>query len=196
MRVRLVAVVAVALLAAACGTPKTQAAPADKVERAATDQIAQAYATNQPIPAASWSQIRQNLIEIETAQIKGSTTWSYFFSPGRADGAPVFACSSVGYPIPATYQLTNPEKTISGTGGGQGGYGLVTLPQMEPTGVFTGSTDGTHVICLTDEGKTYDVYWEGPVTTVTVELRWDASKEMLEVTGRTSPDAATFTRGK
>ena len=178
---------ATALLAVAAGACTSEPS-AIKTERKATQEVAQAFATNQPMPVHSWSQQRQTLIDIITMQVETTATFSYFFTPGRADAAPVYSCPSIGDPIPSTYQLTNPEASQWDSNGGN-----FTLPQMEPTGVYSGDTDGTNVLCVKDDGTRYKVYWEGLVMTTTLELRWDEDT-LNPIAGATS--TYEFNKGK
>lgn len=164
---RIAAAVALVGALAAC-TPPTSAA--NRAEQKATAEIASAMVANQPIPSASWSQQRETLRQIITMQVNTTPTFTYFFAPGRSDARPVFSCQSIGDPIPATFQLTNPE---SQAGNHEGGY--FTIPQMEPTGVFSGETDGTNVLCLKDDGQLFKIYWEGQVMSTTLPLIWDGS---------------------
>lgn len=164
------AIAAAGLLAACTDTNKISA---DKREAKKTNDIQEAYITNQPIPSASWSQQRQTLIDVERMQIETTATFTFFFAVGRADAAPVFSCPSIGDPLPATYQLTNPVKPYGDVWDNGGG---VTIAQMEATGVFTGDTDGTHVLCLKDNGTPYKVYWEGQVFSTTLDMEWDGTK--------------------
>lgn len=170
--------------AAAC----TSEPSAIKSERKTTQEAAQAFSTNQPMPVFTWSQQRQTLIDIITMQIETTATFSYFFAVGRADAEPVFSCPSIGDPIPATYQLTNPEASQWDSNGGN-----FTLPQMEPTGVYSGETEGTNVLCVGDNGTRYKVYWEGQVMTTTLQLAWDGYK-LAPVNGATS--TYEFNKGK
>lgn len=168
---------------------------ADNRERATSNDTQERYANNQPIPSDGWSQLRQNLKEIEIAQIRGSSTFAYFFIEGKANGKPVMSCSSMGFPIPASFQLSNPLKPA-------GYQDSATIAQMEPNGVFTGDTDGTYVICLRvspgqpDDGRPYAMYWEGRVMMSSVELQWDEASGTMVPTGATGKDAPEFTRGK
>lgn len=55
-------------------------------------------------------------------------------------------CDSVGYGISAAAQYTNPQRMASYNEGGH--YGVVTLPQADPNGLFSpASTAGTWVMC-------------------------------------------------
>ena len=114
-----------------------------------------------PTPKFSRSQLRQNLIEITTAQAETTATTSFFWNQGV--DKPMHSCPSIGFPIPTTMQLTNPEQSINM--GHQGG-GSHSIPLVEPTGVYTGESAGTYVICVDAEGNGYAMYWEGFVQTV------------------------------
>ena len=124
------------------------------------------YQRNQPIPAATFSQYRDTLIKVENAQIHGVATTSFFFVQGSA--APYKTCPSIGFPVASTSQLTNPQQTVS-----RGETGLTTLPQMEPTGVFTGESTGTYVTCVAADGIKYISYAEGFVHTEGGPAHWD-----------------------
>jgi hypothetical protein len=128
----------------------------------------QRFLDTQPVPIFEWSQLRQNLIEIETAMARTTQTTSFFFNLGVAN--PISQCPSIGYPIPATFQLTNPFQAVTN--------GAV-IAQMESTGVYTGETSGTHVLCVASSGKAYDSYWEGFVYTVTGAAEWRDGQAVL-----------------
>lgn len=130
-------------------------------------QALRVFDTNQPVPQFTWSQLRQNLIEIETAQTQPTPTTSFFFNLGVAD--PDHSCPSIGFPIPATDQITNPQQ-IAGSPYHSGGY---TIPQIDPNGIYSGDTTGTYVICLNTAGQAYADYWEGFVETVSGSASWD-----------------------
>jgi hypothetical protein len=71
--------------------------------------------------------------------MKGGNTWTVFYSMGK----PIFVCPSIGYPIPYTSQFTNPmQQTSPGTAGN------VAIPQAEPNGLFTGTTNATLILCV------------------------------------------------
>lgn len=123
-------------------------------ERVAGAQLSR-YQESQPVPEFDWSQLRQNLIEIETAQVQTTATTSLFFNVGS--DTPVMSCPSIGYPIPSTYQITNPEQVATG--------GAV-VPQLETNGVFTGESTATYVMCIDADGQAFAVYWEGFVMAI------------------------------
>ncbi len=110
-----------------------------------------------PTPSFERSQLRQNLVDIVTAQAEATQTTSFFFLEGVGT---VGSCPSIGFPIASTTQLTNPERE---TGPRES---RITLPQVEPTGVYTGSSTGTYVICVDAQGEAYARYWEGYVQVI------------------------------
>lgn len=67
-----------------------------KAENDQQGKIAAGMVKNQPLPNFPYSQLRQNLIEIETAQATGVQSTTFFFLAGVPD--PVSQCTSVGMP--------------------------------------------------------------------------------------------------
>ena len=155
---------------------------ATKKDQKATARMADDYSKTQPIPQARYSQKRQNLIEIQKAQQEATVTTTFFFLEGVG---PVSQCSSIGYPIATTDQLTNPLQMRNSY---QSPY---TIAQMEATGVFTGDSSGTYVICVDDTGSAYAQYWEGYVMAVTGQAKWENGEVVL-----TSAPTADFSNGE
>jgi hypothetical protein len=93
------------------------------------------YANNQPLHKYDYSPERDELQQIYDARMKVVNTWTVIYSMGK----PVFICPSKGYPIPYTTQLTNPESWVR-TG--------IAIPQSEPNGLYTGTTNATWVLCI------------------------------------------------
>lgn len=113
------------------------------------------YTQMQPPPAFDWSMERHIMVELYKTRNKASATYSYVVSPYT--GKILTWCPSLGYPIPATTQLTNPSKRV---------YQGATLPQAEPNGLYTPSeTHATWVMCLNPDGKVEPAYWEMDVLT-------------------------------
>ena len=155
----------------ACGAQHTTATQS---EAHAANKSLFEFIRNQPVPIFDWSQLRQNLIELETAQAHTTATYSFMFARGATGkGDPVAQCPSVGFPIPSTFQLTNPLKNTDG----------VALGQLEANGVYTGDTSGTYVMCLLPSGKAYASYWEGDVLTMTGTAKWNYDKHEAELVG-------------
>lgn len=158
-----------------------------KSERATQQQIENRLEVNQPIPVHSYSQMRQNLIEIENAEADGVQSTTFFFNQGVAN--PIMQCASIGSPIASTAQLSDPQKVEHHWGDGNGGN--VTLPQMEPNGIYTGDSSGTWSLCLKPDGKPYAQYWEGYVATAFGPAKWDGHQIVL-----TGDPSMKFTKGK
>lgn len=155
-------------------------------EENVAEQQATGFLRSQPIPVFNWSQLRQNLIEIETAQANGTVTTSFFMSDGVLD--PRHDCPSIGFPIPSTYQLTNPDKIEQP---GPRERGTVTVAQMESTGAYTGDSAATYVICINADGDAYPVYWEGTVLNAGVPATWDYEQHHMVVTGEPTGEFTT-----
>lgn len=162
--------VAVVLLGAC---HKTAATNARNTETRAAGIAADNLLRSQPIPIRPWSQLRQNLIELETSQADTTQTTTFFFNQGVQQ--PVQECPSIGFPIPSTTELTNPEQKIQGHD--------VTLPQLETTGVYPGVSTGTYVICIDGQGRAYADYWEGFVQAVTGPAKWDSATHSISLIG-------------
>lgn len=179
-------VIALIALVGACSSQGS--GPQQSEERVADQQLGQ-FLKSQPIPIFNSSQLRQNLIEIETAQANTTATTSFMFllAGVGASGPLVHSCPSIGFPIPATYQLTSPDKI---EGNRDGGY--VATAQLESTGVYTGDTTGTYVMCIGEDGKPFAFYHEGFVATVTGPAHWDVEKGEIVMDG---PSSAKFTGG-
>jgi hypothetical protein len=152
------------------------------------EQINQQYVKNQPLPQFDYSQMRQNLIEIETAQATGVQTTTFFFNQGVQD--PIMFCPSVGVPMPNTASLSNPVGVEHHSGTDNGGN--VGVGQMDPNGVYVPeSSTGTYVMCIDAQGRPYAQYWEGFVHTVFAPARWDSGSHMVQLVG---PPSFEFTK--
>lgn len=148
---------------------------AQKQDTQAMQDIAGRMQSAQPVPAEPWSQYRQTLIDAETAQMRGTQTTTFVFSRGAGgQGNPVFSCPSLGFPVPASAQLSNPDNPLWGTNGAAN-----VVAQMEPNGVYTGPTEGTYIICAGTGGKPYLVYAEGDAQTVGGPAEWRDGKITL-----------------
>ena len=126
------------LLTAACSSDTPQTAS----ESNQVDSQQTIYSKNQPLHKYDYSPERDELQQIYDARMKVVNTWTVIYSMGK----PVFVCPSKGYPIPYTTQLTNPEQIDYNPGSGGGGN--VTIPQAEPNGLYTGTTNATWVLCV------------------------------------------------
>lgn len=175
------AVMAAVLLVAGCDRNKSANS---RDQDTAARQLAE-LSTNQPVPVFSYSQLRQNLVEIETAQAQGAQTTTFFFNMGVGD--PIMSCPSIGFPIPTTDQLTNPEQAHTAW------HNPYTLHQIEANGVYTGDSTGTYVLCVNAQGQPYANYWEGFVNTVAGPAKWDTGSHSVQLLG---PPSFQFSKGK
>ncbi len=165
----LVAIMALAVLASACSPDPSASSDALDRETQQADRVAERFTDSQPVPEFEWSQLRQNLIELLSAQARTTQTTSFFFTLGAT--APIASCPSIGFPIPATYQLTNPERAL-GVNLKHSNGAAVDVAQMEATGVYTADTTGTYVMCVASNGQVYAKYWEGFVMSDTGLSEW------------------------
>jgi hypothetical protein len=147
---------------------------ATNADETLTDSQLQTYKQGgQDVPKFDWSQHRQTIIDIEKAQANTVATTTFFFNEGIQE--PVKSCPSIGFPIASTTQLTNPQQWTSGGGN---------VAQMEPTGVFTGESSGTYVVCVTPAGIKYITYWEGNVHAEGGPAKWNPSTHLIELNGK------------
>jgi hypothetical protein len=172
----LVGIAAVGALLTGC-TGKPSSVSSDQN---ATNSQLDRYQKNQPIPGSDWSQYRQTLIDVELAQIHGVTTTSFFFNLGTDN--PIKMCPSIGYPVPTTSQLTNPDQVVSAPNSQAASIG-----QAEPNGAYNGSSSGTYVVCVAPNGTKYISYWEGDVQTEGGAAHWDRTAGSIVL------DSATVT---
>jgi hypothetical protein len=132
-----------------------------------------------------WSQLRQTLISIETAQADNTQTTTFFFNQGVQD--PISSCPSIGFPVASTTELTNPLQND-----GQGGQGAgAVIGQVDPTGVYSGSSTGTYVVCISANGGNYVQYWEGFVDNVTGPAVWNTTTHQVQLTGPSTTTVKT-----
>lgn len=153
---------------------------ADSNDQSVTENQHQRYQSVQAVPQFDWSQYRQTVIDVESAQVHGTATTTFFFNLGTPN--PIKSCPSVGFPVSTTSQLTNPE-AYYGNG--------VTLPQEEPNGVYTGDSSGTYVVCVSKTGAKYVSYWEGDVQTEGGAAHWDRTTGSIVLDGDPTVKAKT-----
>jgi hypothetical protein len=128
--------------------------------------------------------MRQTLIDIQDLQAQGADTTSFFMT--AVGSKPIFQCPSIGQPIASTTQLTNPQKVTTFVVPYQGG-GSEALAQEDPTGVYTGDSTGTNVLCVDGGGHKFIAYWEGEVMTVSGPAVWNTSTGSIELNGTPDP---------
>jgi hypothetical protein len=132
----------------------------------------QIYVNNQPAPTFNWGLERHLMIELYTTRNKVTSTFTYVRN--QYTGKVMSWCPSIGFPIPANTQLTNPHYW-AGTG--------VSLDQAEPNGLFSSpSTRGTYVMCVDKDGNVVPRYYEQDVETYAIPMK-EVNGELVEVEG-------------
>lgn len=186
---RFIAVGAAVILSAAlaaCSSAPSVTTPAPAASAAQAESNAQGQDSynldiDQPVPVFKFSQARQTLINVEEIEANGENTTTFGISN---DGTLVWQCSSIGMPVAADTELTNPAQQVEEPDGG--GYNLNNgdnvLPQQDPTGVYTGDTTGTNTLCVTPSGQQYIQYWEGYTDAVSGPAAWVDGHVVLQGT--------------
>ena len=164
----------------ACG-PSNSTPSAQQQENAAQNRDSQNLETNQPPPIFNYSQERQTLIDAETIEANETATTTFFFDGYNQN--PVMTCSSIGFPIPDSTELTNPDKVVYNYSGDDGVAGTA-IGNQDPTGVYGGgASTGTLVVCVNGSGQKYLVRWEGNTDAVTSSAKWDNTTHQAIVLG-------------
>ena len=138
------------------------------------------FAYVQPLPFFPFSQIRQTVIEAEAIDALGIASTTFDFVPGISH--PVLVCPSIGVPVPATDELSNPV-VAQWNGYGNGGIAGVGVGQEEADGVFPGDTSGTNGLCVNSTGGQYLNYDEADDISVTAPAYWDQATGTIKITG-------------
>ena len=127
----------------------------DKIEEGRVEDQQSVYIDSQPVPFFDWSLERHLMIKLYEARNDAVVTYSY---ARNLSGQIVFECQSMGFPLSADNQLTNPEREEDVYQGG------IALPQAEPNGLFSGAMNrGTYVFCINDDGTVSPSYFEQDV---------------------------------
>lgn len=144
----------------ACKGDKSGAEQASENDTKETGDQMAVLTDAQPTIRVPYSQVRQTIILAEWIAATGAATHTFVFIPGGQNSAPIFECDSAGFPVPGTYNITNPLVEDPNHRAEDG----IVVNQAEPTlGVYTGDSQGTYVVCLTDGGKPYVQWAEGIV---------------------------------
>lgn len=169
---KILTIIAAAALLSGC----TDATAMSNDQKVTNSQL-EKYQQVQPVPMYDWSQYRQTVIDVTAAQANSVATTTFMFNMGTAD--PIDQCPSIGFPVPATAQLTNPEQITW-----QDGSNSQVIPQAEPNGTYTGDSQGTYIVCVASDGTKYIDYWEGSVKTTGGPAHWDYDKHRVVLDGK------------
>lgn len=148
-KILLVLFVLMVFVLTSCGDYTSQS----DIEQGQQSDGVEAITRNQPIPdLGGYSFERQIVIETYLARNNTIATYAYMFS---MDGKIIEICPSIGYPIPYSTQLSNPERTEYTSSG------MVTLPNSEPNSLYPpGDAAATLVQCVQPDGSVAPVYIE------------------------------------
>lgn len=141
------------------------ASESDTKERADVERAQTQIVRNQPPPQFDFSLERHLLTELYKARNNAVATYSYVRN--QYTGKVTSWCPSIGFPIPADTQLTNPVKP-----GIENNAGSYVIEQAEPNGLYTSkNTRGTYVMCVNREGKVEPRYHEADVEAYLTPMR-------------------------
>lgn len=130
-----------------CSAEDCESPSSDKIQSERQERILMDGANQVGVPNIKNHREMSLLKDIyELRDQAGFSTFTYLWP--EVGGKLVFLCNSIGYPIPAATQFTNPQKIVhEGTN-----YGL-TMPQADPNGLFSpASAEGTWVMCKDPRG--------------------------------------------
>jgi hypothetical protein len=129
-------------IAACDGSPPTST----QIERAKQEEMSKRGVESVGFPAITNYAEKRMFKDILELRDKMEPTYTYITD---MNGKLHKICDSVGYGLPYATQYTNPQRSISNTGGG-----LTTLPQADPNGLYSpASAEGTWVMCLDPKSK-------------------------------------------
>jgi hypothetical protein len=172
-RLTVAIVVGIMLVAAGCAYEKDS----DEQQRAQQEQLLQEGTKQVGMPAIKNFRERKLLKQIlELRDQEGLITYTYISNdfPQIVEGKTAlggkltFLGTTVGYGLPYATQFTNPEKEVHWRG-------VATLPQADPTGLFTPeSAEGTWILMYDEEeGKSLPVYVEPRIVVTPSKLPFD-----------------------
>jgi hypothetical protein len=131
-----------------------------------------AIITNQPVPdLGGYSFERQIVIETYLARNHTIATYAYMIA---MDGKIIEICPSIGYPIPYSTQLTNPQIALGNSYQGS----VITNP--EPNGLYPPSdAAATLVQCVNLDGSVSPVYIEWYVLAFPYQIKADIKLQRI-----------------
>lgn len=137
----------------ACGTPS-----ADSIDRQQQELLQAESVREVGLPSIKNFTVKKQLKRVqETVDQADLLTYSY--TKSDYTGQLVWFCDSIGFPLPAAVQFTNPTKIEF--------YNAnpAVIPQADPDGTFKpASAEGSWVFCI-HKGKAQPVWSEERITT-------------------------------
>lgn len=152
---------------------------AAQVEHQQQEAGTQSLLQNQPVPdLGGWSFERHVVIETYKARNRTIATYTYTMT---IDGKIIEICSSIGYPIPYSTQLTNPLQAYGAS------QGYTSIGNPEPNGLYSpDNAEGTIVNCVNPDGSVTPTYWEPRIFALPYRIKADV------VIARADDKAPTF----
>lgn len=148
-------------------------------ERQAVNRQQETFLRSQPTPVFEWSLERSLMIQLYNARNARTLTYSYVIHPHT--GQLIMSCESMGFPIPATVQLTNPQTIVENT------RGTTTIAQAEPNGLYAPpSTNATWVMCIAPNGGVEPRYVENDVIATVRPMEMQNGQLVPVANGRAS----------
>lgn len=152
--VAMVLVLAVPLMGADCGGDD-DTNNAEEKQREATNQLQEEAYRQVGMPnLTNFQELKfaKQIMELRDQEI---TTYTYMVD---FNGNLHFVCQSVGYGLPYSTQMTNPDKTVDGPWEGD----FTTIPQPEPNGLYMpDNVSATWILCQDpSEGDVDPIYSE------------------------------------
>ena len=157
--------VALASVVAAC-TPSELTVQKEKEQQG---KAVLAIVENQPVPdLGGWSFEREIVRQTYIARNRNIATYTYMIT---LDGRIVEICASVGYQIPYSTQLTNPEQVYVGAA----------ISQAEPNGLYPPlNAEATLVQCTNKDGTVSPTYFEPRVFALPYRIKSDIQLTRLD----------------
>jgi hypothetical protein len=136
----LITMLSVALLSTSC---VEREASSDQKASAQQEQLARELAAQTGMPSVKNATMKKQLkMIIEECDKQNLICYAYIVP--EMTGKPVLLGKCMGYGIPYATQYTNPEKISR-----ENQYGIATLPQADPDGLFKpASADGTWLLLI------------------------------------------------
>ena len=140
------------------GCSNSSSGSADERQADATAELTAEADRQVGMPAINNFQERRFAKMISELRDDEVTTYTYTVD---MNGNRHFLCQSVGFGLPYSTQMTNPERKIR-WGSGASSRVMITIPQAEPNGLFMpDNVDATWVLCLnSDTGDIAPIYSE------------------------------------
>lgn len=161
------AILLIALLFTACYPTSVS-----DVEETQQESGNMAIVQNQPVPdLGGYSFERQIVIETYLARNRTIATYAYIMT---FDGRFIEICPSIGYPIPYSTQMTNPQRGEYEKGT------VITIPNAEPNSLYPpDNAAATLVQCVNPDGSVSPVYIEENVQAFPFRIVSDIQLERI-----------------